>query len=249
MDVKDFFGKYAGKYAKSDSHAKGSDLDLLLNVLDVDETKEVLDLATGTGFTAIALAKKVRHVIALDKTTEMLDEARKLAASEGLKNIDFTLGEVEEIPSKDDFFDIVTSRRAPHHFLEKNKFLREALRVLKPGGRLGISDMVSPEGDKEDSYNELERIRDPSHVRAETLSSWKTLIDDAGFASIEATAYEDRTSFEKWLYPVSTDSVEGKRCRAFLDAATPEFKKLIGFMEEDDSFIKKRAVISAKKPE
>ncbi|HKJ97146.1 MAG TPA: methyltransferase domain-containing protein [Thermoplasmataceae archaeon] len=248
MDVKEFFGKYAEEYAKSDSHAKGSDLELLISLLNVNASLNALDLATGTGFTAVALAKKVKHVAALDKTSEMLLQARKLAESENTANIEFVVGDVEKLPYSDGEFDIVTSRRAPHHFSDKPAFLAEAFRVLKPGGTLGISDMVSPEGDVERRYDKFEAIRDPSHAGAETLTSWKRLLKTAGFQIREAIGYEDRIRFEKWLHPVPMESEEGKECLEFLTYATPEFKKLIGFMEDDTSFIKKRAVIVAGKP-
>lgn len=248
MDVKEFFGKYAEQYAKSDSHARGSDLELLLNIMNPKETDIALDLATGTGFTAIALAKRAKHVIALDKTEEMLDQAKRLADEENIKNIKFAVGDVEQLPYNDSSFEIVTSRRAPHHFRNKEKFMNEAFRVLKPGGLLGISDMVSPEGDRIDGFNTLERFRDHSHAGAETMSSFRMLLGNAGFKEKEVIGTEERIAFDKWLYPVPADSDEGKECLDFLISATPEFKKLIGYSEDENSFIKRRAVIVAEKP-
>ena len=248
MDAKEFFGKYAEQYAKSDSHARGSDLELLLKLISPEIGHAALDLATGTGFTAVALAKRVKHVVALDKTEEMLEQGKMFAEKENVGNIEFVVGDVEQIPFEAGKFDIVTARRATHHFPDKKKFLDEAMRVLKPGGMLGISDMVSPEGDEGDGFNTLERFRDHSHVGAETLSSFKALIKGAGFNVTEAVGTEERVTFEKWLYPVPVESDEGKQCIEFLKSSTPEFKKLIGYMEEGNSFIKRRAVIAAQKP-
>lgn len=249
MDVKEFFGKYAKQYANSDSHAKGVDLEILINLLNVDGSKTALDLATGTGFTAVALASKAKHVTGLDKTEEMLEEAKKYAAADGIGNISFMVADVEELPFGGGTTDIVTCRRAAHHFPDKTKFLAEAMRVLKPGGLLGISDMASPENDTSDGFNTLERIRDPSHAGAKSVSSWKKLLAESGFEALEVVEWDDRVPFDKWLYPVPIDSEEGKECFRFLIESTPEFKKLIGFMEENNSFIKKRVVISARKPE
>lgn len=247
MDVREFFGKYAEEYAKSESHAKGSDLDVLIRLLSPQRDQKALDLATGTGFTAVALAKHVSWVSGLDKTEQMLEQARKYAKEENVNNVTFVTGDVEEMPFDPESFDIVTSRRAPHHFVDKNKFLVEAVRVMKNGGLLGISDMVIPEGDSDDGFNALERIRDPSHVRAESIEGWKLLFSEVGLQLIEVIGTEERIKFEKWIYPLEVDSDEGKKSLAFLENSSDAFKKVIGYEQEDRSFIKRRGIIVAQK--
>src|SRR5579863_3212842 len=91
--VERFFGAHAGGYAKSGSHAQGPDLAVLLDELAPKKEDLVLDVATGTGFTAAALAPLVKHVTGIDLTFEMLDEAKKLIASKGITNIDLRRGD------------------------------------------------------------------------------------------------------------------------------------------------------------
>ncbi|MDG6997313.1 MAG: class I SAM-dependent methyltransferase, partial [Nitrososphaerota archaeon] len=87
--AKEFFSKHAEGYAKSESHARGSDLALLIELAKPAKSDVVLDVATGTGFTAIEFAPLVKEVVAADITEEMLQEARKLASERGIKNIRF----------------------------------------------------------------------------------------------------------------------------------------------------------------
>lgn len=248
MSAENFFGKYAGEYAKSDLHAKGSDLAVLIERCKPGPASKVLDLATGTGFTAIAFAKVSKSVIALDKTEEMLEEAKKIAGSEGVSNVTLVRGDVEKLPFEDSCFDIVTCRRAAHHFNDKSKFLSEVQRVLRPGGLFALSDMVSPADDNNDLYNTLERSRDHSHVGAKTVQGWMEIISSAKLEVQDVLEYQDRRSFEKWLHPVLADSREGKESKKVLLESSPDFKTLVGFRQEDESFIKRMAIITAKKP-
>ncbi len=245
MSTEEFFGKYASDYAKSESHAKGSDLETMVELADPSASSVVLDLATGTGFTAVAFAKKAKSVTAIDMTDEMLSEAKSFAEKEGADNIIFVKGDVEKLPFGDGTFDIVTCRRAAHHFYDKAKFISEAHRVLKTDGVLSISDMVSPEGDLERSYDRMERYRDHSHVGAEPISGWNRLLEQGGFKVVAVKSYEDRMTFEKWIYPVPGESQDGKASWKFLENSSLEFKRMIGFREEEQSFIKRRAVFLA----
>ena len=161
---REFFSKHAQDYTKSDSHAHGSDLALLVELLQPQSTDTVLDIATGTGFTAIEIAKKAKRVIGVDITNEMLAEASRLAKEKQISNIRFEKADASSLPYDDDSFDNVTTRRATHHFADVEKFLSEASRVLKVSGRLGIVDMSPPEG-TDKFFNRIERLRDSTHTQ------------------------------------------------------------------------------------
>src|SRR6201985_2668147 len=117
----------------------------------------VLDVATGTGNTALALAPFVLRVIGLDVASGMLDQARARVQAENVENVEFITGSAEDLPFPDAEFSLVVSRHAPHHFRDLDKFLREVGRVLKPGGRFVVADQISPSAQVADWVDRWER--------------------------------------------------------------------------------------------
>src|SRR5688572_30814979 len=106
-----------------------------------------LDIATGSGHTAFALASYVRAIVAIDITPEMLREAEALQAERSIDNVTFQAGDVHDLPFEDGSFQLVTCRRAAHHFSDIGRALQEICRVLSPGGRVVIDDRSVPEDD------------------------------------------------------------------------------------------------------
>ena len=115
--VRQQFSQHAEYYAQSKVHSEGETLRVLLDFAAPTGPEKVLDIATGTGFTAFAFAPKVTHVTATDLTPAMLDQAEALADERGLQNIDFQVASAEALPFEAASFDLVTCRIAPHHFL------------------------------------------------------------------------------------------------------------------------------------
>src|ERR1700733_9423816 len=120
------FGGFARSYATSRPHAKGGSLTRLVELLRPQPAWTALDIATGAGHVALALAAHVAHVVASDLTPQMLGVARGLAAERGLRNIAFADARAEALPFADGSFDAVTCRIAPHHFEDVRKFVTEA---------------------------------------------------------------------------------------------------------------------------
>ena len=179
--VKRQFGQSAASYVTSPGHASGDDLALVVELAQPLATDRALDIATGGGHTAIALAPRVAEVVASDLTPEMLAAARELASSRRVDNLSFALADAEALPFEGQSFDIVTARIAPHHFPRPQLFIREAARVLRPGGRLVLDDNMAPPDPDLDAYmNEFELRRDPSHVRAHTREEWVAWMEEAG---------------------------------------------------------------------
>ena len=247
--VKHFFAEHAQDYSRSKSHAQGADLTALIRALKPKKSEVALDVATGTGFTAVALAGLAGHVIGIDMTDEMLVQAGRLAREQGLTNVRFELGDAMEIGYPDSSFDIVTSRRATHHFEDVPRFLREVKRVIRPGGRLGIVDMSPPEG-AEAFSNRIERLRDNSHVKAFAPTTWKSMVSKAGFHIQSSEILGEPVTFEKWLYPVETGGREEQAIRRAWGSARPGVKQLLGARFEEGAmkgWTKLRIILVAAK--
>jgi ubiquinone/menaquinone biosynthesis C-methylase UbiE len=211
-----FFGRHHAHYAASRPHRSGRDLDRLVSLLMVLPGDRALDVATGAGFMALALARKGARVSALDATPAMLDEARLLSAQEGLE-VSWHLGDAHALPFPDSTFQVVTCRRAAHHFRDPYLFLQEAHRVLVTGGRLGIVDMTAPE-DAIDRLNRAEQARDPSHVAALTRAEWEGLLQTAGYDLQDVEETAETMSTTEWLEPVLPTEPAAARALEILNA-------------------------------
>ena len=130
------FGDAAADYATSTVHAEGESLARLIALVDPQPNWRVLDVATGAGHMAIALAPHVAKVTATDITDAMLAETRKLVHARKLHNVRTGNARAEDLPFPDMSFDLVTCRLAAHHFRRMPAFAAEAFRVLMPQGRL-----------------------------------------------------------------------------------------------------------------
>ena len=151
----------------------------------------VLDLGSGGGIDVLLVAKKVGQkgrVVGVDMTPEMIEKARESVEKMGLQNVEFKLGEIEELPIRDESVDVVISNCVINLSPDKAKAFREAYRVLKNGGRMVISDIVTQGGLpkpvresteawagcvagalKDEGY--LERIREAGFEDVEVLST------------------------------------------------------------------------------
>jgi ubiquinone/menaquinone biosynthesis C-methylase UbiE len=190
--IQERFGAFAATYATSRSHAKGNSLARLVELAAPEPSWVALDIATGAGHVALALAPRVAHVVASDLTPQMLGVARGLAGDRGVANMPVAQVRAEALPFADAAFDLVTCRIAPHHFDDVGRFVTESFRVLRPGGVFALVDNISPDasimnGDAAaleaaaDACNAFEKFRDPSHVRCLTLTGWRSLMAAAGF--------------------------------------------------------------------
>ncbi len=206
------FAQRATFYTTSAVHKDKVVLDRLVELARVNLTDRVLDVATGTGHTAFAFAPHVHEVIATDITPEMLFEGGRRKAEGGITNVEFRLADVHVLPFEDEAFDVVTCRRAAHHFAEIAKALREMKRVLKPGGRLVIDDRSVPEDDFVDAtLNRLDVLHDHSHVRQYRPSEWQRMMQETG-CEVEAvepyTKHRPLSAFTNGVEPECVAEIE-----------------------------------------
>ena len=197
-DVRSRFAPVAANYATSRFHADPTRMEELVVLAQPRATEVCLDVATGTGNSAFALAPHVRQVIGLDLTPEMLAQARTGAAARALENVHWVLGDAESLPFEDATFDVYTVRAAPHHFVRIDRALSEAVRVLKPGGKAAFVDCSPPAAARE-KLHEVEVGRDPSHVRSYTLGEWEARLEAAGLVVETADRRELDWDFEAWM--------------------------------------------------
>jgi SAM-dependent methyltransferase len=175
------FGQYAQGYVESSSHAKGQDLERLVELAQPQSDWLALDIATGGGHTALRFAPHVGRVVAFDLTPKMLVAARTFIHGQGVENVTFVAGDAEILPLASNTFDLVTCRIAPHHFPDCFRFVQESARVLKSGGLLLVEDHNAPDDERAARYvDAFERLRDPSHVRAFAAYEWAGMFLDAG---------------------------------------------------------------------
>ena len=167
------FGASAAAYVASPLHAAGEDLERLLAWGAARRADRVLDVATGGGHTALAFSGIVRRIVAYDLTEPMLKAARAHVRSRGAANIDFVAGDADALPFRDESFDVVTCRTAAHHFADVAAAVRQIHRVLRPGGSLLLQDILGHDDAAANAFIlEVEKRRDPSHVRSYRAAQW-----------------------------------------------------------------------------
>ena len=160
------------------------------------EGETVLDLGSGAGLDCFLAANKVGQkgrVIGVDMTPEMIDKARQNARKSKRENVEFRLGEIENLPVADNAVDVVISNCVINLSTNKQRVFKEAFRVLKPGGRLMVSDIVL--------LKELPEVIKKS-VRAYIGCLSGAVMEDKYVGMIKAAGFHDVNIIERKLFPV-----------------------------------------------
>ncbi len=154
---------------------------------ELAEGEVVLDLGSGAGADCLLAAKKVGKegsVIGVDMTPEMIEKARENARKHNITNVDFRLGEIENLPLADNTVDVVISNCVINLSADKARVFGEIYRVLKPGGRISISDIAL----QEELPKEIKSL-DQAYVSciagALLLSEYERIVRDQGFKDVE----------------------------------------------------------------
>ncbi|MCS6909713.1 MAG: class I SAM-dependent methyltransferase [Anaerolineales bacterium] len=226
------FGMHVQNYVASADHAQGERLERMLALLPFAPEWRVLDVATGGGHTALAVAPFVREVVAGDVTIEMLVAARRFIQSHGVSNVTFEQAEAGSLPFVNGAFDLVTCRLAAHHFLQAAQFVCESARVLKPGGWFALIDNVTPPDSLAAQHiNAFEKLRDPSHVWEYAASDWEAFCLAAGLTLRHVEHHHKSLDFEPWCDRMSVPALVRRQLRVLLwhapaaarEALNPQF--------------------------
>ncbi|OLC57268.1 MAG: hypothetical protein AUH85_03965 [Chloroflexi bacterium 13_1_40CM_4_68_4] len=237
------FGRVAEAYAESWVHARGADLERL-NAL-VQPSGTLVDVGTGAGHTLAAVAAKFDRAIGLDPTPQMLAAARGVLRDRGV-HAHLVEADAAALPLADSMVDVVTSRVAAHHFPDAPRAFGEMARVLRPGGALYLIDNCAPEEPALDKFiNGLERLRDPSHVRAYSLSEWLALLSTAGFRPKVDLRDRVQLNVEDWLARSQTPPPAAAEVRDRLRRASAAARE--AFTIDETHFSTNRVIIVGTK--
>lgn len=175
-EVKKSFSIQAEKFATYHM-SKAEYTDYLIERVGAKGNERALEVAAGTCICGRALAPHVRDIVCLDLTEAMLEQGKKLADEEHIKNISFVAGNAMNLSYEDESFDLVITRLSLHHFNEPEKLFAEMQRVLKHSGKLVIWDMEAADEELREGDDAIEKMRDPSHTRILSRNEFEKLFE------------------------------------------------------------------------
>ena len=179
--IQDQFSRQATGFAGARELHADEVVALVVEAACPRQQDRAIDLACGPGSVACALARRVRHVVGLDATAAMLEQARDLARREGVENVEWRAGDIYETRLPDASFDVVTCRFAFHHLENPAVAFAEMVRMAAPGARIVVcNSFASEDADKAAAFNAMERLRDPSTVAHRSLPYLRRMFEATG---------------------------------------------------------------------
>lgn len=173
-----------------------------ITIASLKKGEVVLDLGSGGGFDCFLASRQVGdtgRVIGVDMTPHMIALARKNMEEDGYKNVEFRLGEIENLPLADELVDVIISNCVINLSLNKEKVFKEAYRVLKAGGRLSITDVVSTATLPIEIKQDL-KMMTGCIAGAEFVDNIRTMMHDAGFKNIKLTPKDNgKEIIQSWV--------------------------------------------------
>jgi SAM-dependent methyltransferase len=198
--VRDEFAFQADSFARSPAMSLAETLGVVVDLAPADPAARWVEVACGPGLIARALAPRVGSVLGVDLTPAMVEKARAEAASAGVENVSFELGDATALDLPDASFDGAITRFSLHHIPAPVRVLEEMRRVVKPGGWVVVADFVTDEDGEAAAWREeIERLRDPSHWALLTPSRIEALGERVGLIGDERREVPFVIDFEEWL--------------------------------------------------
>jgi ubiquinone/menaquinone biosynthesis C-methylase UbiE len=197
--ILDQFTRQAVPFSEMPAHSNEESIRLIIDLARIGPEDDVLDVACGPGLVACPLAEVARHVTGIDLTPAMIEQARARQRATGLTNLTWQVGDAVPLPFPDDAFSVVVTRYSFHHFLDPKAVLAEMVRVCRPGGRVAVMDVFTSGPEQAEAYNRVEKLRDPSHVRALLLGELTGLFHDAGLREVRTAFFKLGVPLEELL--------------------------------------------------
>lgn len=189
----DIYTTFSPDYSKKDGYVKDADLGLGCGIptdtVHIKPGETIIDLGSGAGndvFIAQRLVGKAGKVIGIDMTEAMIEKAQRNAEKLGYKNVEFRLGDIEQLPVDDNTADVVVSNCVINLVPDKLKAFQEIYRVLKPGGRFGISDIVI-NGKLPAKIQSAAEMYAGCVAGALNKDAYMRIVAEAGFVSVSIT--------------------------------------------------------------
>jgi SAM-dependent methyltransferase len=244
-DVRAQFGKTAAAYVASATHASGEDLERLIALAAPRPSDVALDVGCGVGHTLRRIAPLVAFAVGADATFEMMQAGRAGVVS--APNAAFVQSDATALPFDDETLDLVTCRLAAHHFTDAAAAFREVARVLRRGGRFVLVDNYAPDEPALETFiNELETLRDASHVRNQTVRGWTSLLEDAGLRTGDGSSLlTTKLTTEDWLARSQTPPDRAAEVRRRLRGAPAAVRE--AFQVTETTFAVPKLVIVARR--
>jgi ubiquinone/menaquinone biosynthesis C-methylase UbiE len=230
------FGAIAAAYVASAGHAGGEDLERLLAWGRALRPRRVLDVATGGGHTALGFAGLGARVTAVDLTEPMLRSARAfIRGVDGAADVRFVAGDVEALPFRAGVFDVVTCRIAAHHFANIGPAVRQIAAAVRSGGAFLVQDILGHDDAGASAFiTEVERRRDPSHVRAYRAIEWKALLRGAGLTVMDEAVVSKGRPWDDWTGRTQMTPEARAALEAFVKAAPAAHRETFDFRFDGD---------------
>jgi SAM-dependent methyltransferase len=194
----------------------GQPREMVRAATEIEPDDSVLDVACGPGVTTCDLAEVARQATGIDVTPAMIEQARELQRSKGLTNVSWQVGAVPPLPFDDELFSLVFTRYSFHHFLDPLAVLQEMARVCRAGGRVVVVDVFMTSTGQAAAYNQMEKLRDPSHVRALLLDELEDLFLRAGLGRPNTIFYKQPMSLEPLMKGSFPKPGDAERVRQIL---------------------------------
>ncbi len=198
--IREEFTHQSNSFGKSAAMTSAQTLDALIELVPEDAQARWIDVACGPGVISRAMAGRVGSVSGVDLTPAMVEEAERRASGEGIGNVGFAPGDATALDFPDASFDGAITRLSLHHIPAPVRVVAEMARVVRPGGWVVVSDIVTDEDGEAAAWREeIERLRDPSHWACKTAEQLRRMGAAAGLVAEHEELAPVDIDFDDWL--------------------------------------------------